>query len=459
MKIFDLSGSEAMHLDQYKHVQESTQSHVLYFLKGNWIPELIAIIKGRFSDVGKGWFNMRETSKTTYDFGKLKKFLTMVRLMMEDTLLSILKPNYYLFVEYVERYVPVEVNIASSAQVANLYRGPVLPPLFQIELVKTLDSEIVYNTKDSSFVHIMQGIFERTLEEFSKIPDIEPSILAELYKSHKIETYIKSPIKSKERPKLPDPQERPLKLPDENLWLWDLYDRLTASMSEAVKPLAEYLRSYAIFKEKLKVSPDEYVLALEMEEPPRDLASIKEEVDSLIAYEKEITRLVPDAIQVGVFEVSCKNVQLELKEINHNLVSNLILFIAKRIRERILNSYNEYELIKQRVNTEPKNIEELTDLTAYFDGLEVKLDRIREEVEECFQNYQIIEDYNYRFTTEEFSKRWAVFSAPRDINSLVGTRSKAMNKLKARFLEQMKENQKVFESNYMSTETTIAGFH
>ena len=29
---------------------------------------------------------MKETSKITYDFGKLKRFLTLVRLMMQDTL-------------------------------------------------------------------------------------------------------------------------------------------------------------------------------------------------------------------------------------------------------------------------------------------------------------------------------------------------------------------------------------
>jgi dynein heavy chain len=33
---------------------------------------------------------MKETSKVTYDFGKLKRFLTVVRLVMQDTLLSLL---------------------------------------------------------------------------------------------------------------------------------------------------------------------------------------------------------------------------------------------------------------------------------------------------------------------------------------------------------------------------------
>lgn len=54
----------------------------MYHLKGQWIPDLIKIIKEKFEGVGKGWFNMKETSKITYDFGKLKRFLTVVRLMM-----------------------------------------------------------------------------------------------------------------------------------------------------------------------------------------------------------------------------------------------------------------------------------------------------------------------------------------------------------------------------------------
>ena len=33
---------------------------------------------------------MKETSKVTYDFGKLKRFLTVVRLVIQDTLLSLL---------------------------------------------------------------------------------------------------------------------------------------------------------------------------------------------------------------------------------------------------------------------------------------------------------------------------------------------------------------------------------
>jgi dynein heavy chain, axonemal len=129
----------------------------------------------------------------------------MVRLMMENTLLSLIKSNYNSLVQFIEQAIPEAVVVRSAAQVENHYSGTPKEPLFQIELVKTLDLDITYSTRDLSYVHVVLALFEKTLDEFAKIPDIEPAILAELYKSQKNETFIKSPIKSKDRPKMPDP--------------------------------------------------------------------------------------------------------------------------------------------------------------------------------------------------------------------------------------------------------------
>lgn len=38
---------------------------------------------------------MKETSKITYNFGKLKRFLTVVRLMMQDTVQSVIKKSFH----------------------------------------------------------------------------------------------------------------------------------------------------------------------------------------------------------------------------------------------------------------------------------------------------------------------------------------------------------------------------
>lgn len=67
---------------------------------------------------------------------------------------------------------------------------------------------------------------EKALDEIAKVPDLEPKILSDLYKSQKNESYIKTPLKPKERPMTPNPNDRPRKYPDENKWLWEVIEKL-----------------------------------------------------------------------------------------------------------------------------------------------------------------------------------------------------------------------------------------
>jgi dynein heavy chain, axonemal len=71
--------------------------------------------------VGKGWFNMQETSKITYDFGKLKRFLTVVRLMMQDTVLTTVKRSFFEFKDYIFKNIPRKVQVVDACIVNNYY--------------------------------------------------------------------------------------------------------------------------------------------------------------------------------------------------------------------------------------------------------------------------------------------------------------------------------------------------
>jgi len=102
--------------------------------------------------VGKGWFNMKETSKITYDFGKLKRFLTVVRLMMQDTLLALVRKNYYQYFDFVTSFIPQHVTVTNSHTVENLYDLSARKlvnehHLFSIEMQRTGNDEyFLYST-------------------------------------------------------------------------------------------------------------------------------------------------------------------------------------------------------------------------------------------------------------------------------------------------------------------------
>ena len=71
--------------------------------------------------MGKGWFFIRETSKETYEFGKLKKFLNLVKFMMQDTVLNLCKDSVKEFVEYMLSFIPESTEIKSTAVVHNTF--------------------------------------------------------------------------------------------------------------------------------------------------------------------------------------------------------------------------------------------------------------------------------------------------------------------------------------------------
>lgn len=97
---------------------------------------------------------MKETSKITYDFGKLKRFMTVVRLMMQDTILSLVLKNYQKFEVFVRNYVPDEVRIVDAFNIKNnflnedkkleraqkwdlSYESKTRVPIFTLEMLKT----------------------------------------------------------------------------------------------------------------------------------------------------------------------------------------------------------------------------------------------------------------------------------------------------------------------------------
>lgn len=92
----------------------------------------------------------------------------------------------------------------------------------------------------------------------SKVPNLEPKILSDLYKQKSMDTPIKCPMKPREEPKIPNPEERPKKYPDENKWLWDMYQNLKVNFERAIEPLDEYIKVYDPFLKILTTNVDNY---------------------------------------------------------------------------------------------------------------------------------------------------------------------------------------------------------
>jgi dynein heavy chain len=92
-------------------------------------------------------------------------------------------------------------------------------------------------------------------------------------------------------------------------------------------------------------------------------------------------------------------------------------------------------------------------------GLPLELEKHKIDMNKCFDIYKMLEEFNYRFTQDDLSKRWNVFAGPRDVMKLVDDRTNALEKLKAKFQEEMKTEQEEFKDEFETLDQTITGFH
>jgi dynein heavy chain len=122
----DENGREkkVLRIEEFKQLQTSA-IQIMKFNTGKegWVGKLEKSIKQHFSKVGKGWFNIEENSKETYEFGKLKKFLMMVNFMMQDTVLNLCKNSVHEFLEFMLDYIPDETLITNTANVKNVFKN------------------------------------------------------------------------------------------------------------------------------------------------------------------------------------------------------------------------------------------------------------------------------------------------------------------------------------------------
>lgn len=85
-------------------------------------------------------------------------------------------------------FIPSKVIVKSTNQVENVFPSSFTEKkketaLFQLELKTQGDECFVYSPKNLDvFVNVVIHVFDKALEELSKIPDLEPKIASNLYK-------------------------------------------------------------------------------------------------------------------------------------------------------------------------------------------------------------------------------------------------------------------------------------
>jgi dynein heavy chain len=87
--IYNPNITKSMKVGEFKQIQKSSTSQISYYLKETWVNKIKDIIKTNFAEdplqsqlMGRPWYSLNETSRESYEMGKLKKFLQQTKYVM-----------------------------------------------------------------------------------------------------------------------------------------------------------------------------------------------------------------------------------------------------------------------------------------------------------------------------------------------------------------------------------------
>ena len=471
LDIFHTVFDKTMRPDEFRLFQTGAQTQLTSSLK-SWRDAIQAIITGSFSSIGKGWFNMHETSKETYEFGKLKKYLTTVKLMMQDALATLAIRSLHKFVDAIEASIPIVVTVKTPLEIENVFkpdpsqseeeqlRKPALIPLFAISIMLKHDSqEFCYSTDLKKIGERLVTIFNDGLEKLGVIPTMEELVLEHLLKKQGKQTFLKTPVVPIDLQPPPTLEEkRKGKLPNENTWVWELRCRLSALADKAVEPLQTYLKVYDQYSELVNLNIEEYVTKVEHADPEKTVEELRDLIYEHQQKEQQLLREVPEVVVVSCFEVTCKDVRVWLSGKHASIVKMLTELIAHQVRTMNANLSEYFRELNKKLNRPPKDIDELTALMELMAQVPTEIEKKMIEIDEYLSKYRILEKFNYKFSTDDMERRWAVYGSPKKIMELIDLKQDDLEKNKAVFKEQMVEEQTEFREAIQDLENIVRSF-
>jgi len=85
-------------------------------------------------------------------------------------------------------------------------------------------------------------------------------------------------------------------------------------------------------------------------------------------------------------------------------------------------------------------------MNEYMDNIHVDMDKLKIEMNKCFDIYTILDKFKYRFTKEDMDKKWLIYGFPFETQKLIEKRQTQLEKDKIKFCETQKQEQEDFKN-------------
>ncbi|XP_070580015.1 dynein axonemal heavy chain 1-like isoform X2 [Ptychodera flava] len=438
MSLFHVPMTKYLRLEEFEQTQSQASSQVQLFLKDSWISTLRAAIRTSLRDVGKGWFNLHETNWEVYQISKLKKFMEMVKFSMQDSLRYLVQDSLVNFTQMILDASHMVLNTEEEMEwagdvLSSTYR-PKKNPLFLVDLV--LDKEgSHYSTNLNSFETILIGLFDNAINKTQTVPQLEKYVLEDIFWA---DTPLLESVGEHEPP------------------VEELRETIRNAIKKSLNPMKAYARAYEKHLELMNLDINQYTKDYDAQE--HTAADVKKEIETHLAEKEKLENSIPSSIVIGPFHVNTENVRQGLSKKRKALANALLELLAKKLRKQADDACEEFKYISRRLFEKPNCIEDLSEMKQWMEGIPDKLKEHQEIIDKAMSDYELIEEFYYNLSSDDFSAKWTAVGWPHKIDIQMEQVYNQLEEDQERFMKIQITDQNNFQDRLDTLQMVVAGF-
>ncbi|XP_064629143.1 dynein axonemal heavy chain 1-like isoform X2 [Lineus longissimus] len=437
MSLFHCPMTKYMRLEEFEQTQSQATSQVALFLKDSWITTLRASIRTSLRDVGKGWFNIHETNWEVYQISKMKKFMEMVKFNMQDSLRYLVQDSLVNFTQmiidacYATFQCEDDMTWENDLLVSS-YK-PRKNPLFFIDLM--LDTAGVhYSTNLNSFETVLVALFDKGIASTQNVPQLEKYIMEDIFWSG-------TPLLESVGEHEPHVEE--------------LRDDVCRAIRKSLFPMKSYAREYEQYLELNNMDINEYIKKYEAE--GHTAAEVKKECEDHLLEKEILEAKIPSNIIIGPFYINTENVRQALAKKRKALSNAVLELLARQLKKQSDDACEEFKAISRKLFEKPNTIEELSEMREWMKDIPDKLKEHQELIDKAMSDYELIEEFYYNLSADDFNAKWTTISWPHKIEVQMEQTYNQLEEDEERFHKLQQTDQSNFNDRLDTLQMVVAG--
>ena len=409
--------------------------------KKSWVPTIKNSVRTGFKDAGKGWFNMQESNMEVYKISKLKKFMTGLKFMMQDSLRFLVLNSLNDFLKMISSVTSQTILISGTNDVRvidgnskiighNLEQST-KKPIFALDLVFR-NGKVVYNTDPRVFENVLVSILEKGISSADGLPDLEPAVLDRIF-------WVSKPML--ETVNVQEPA------------ITQVIQKIRSCFRDSLSSLEKYLRQYDKHLKLLNLDINQF--AIEYEAENKSIEEMEQDIVKHLQDWEALEKDIPSHINLGLFYVGCDSIRSAIRK---DLSKVILDIIAKKTSKMVSSVTQNFMTAQARLKEKPSKIEELVELREYMKTVPDVIKQQQIKIQDTLKNYDTLERYRYECSNEDFRAKWTAYGWPLKTEELLKTTEVSLEAEENSFKARLSADQEVFKDRINTLNTLISDF-